>query len=68
MRSPLAIVPSLVFLAVFKALAQTTGAPAPASPATAEVGGEVAEWWWIIVLLLVAGLVVWYFMRGRTRT
>jgi hypothetical protein len=62
-----AIVPCLVFLVVSEALAQTT-APAPAGPPTAEVGGEVAEWWWVIVLLLVAGLVAWYFMRGRTRT
>ena len=59
-----AIVPCLVFLVVSEVLAQTT----PPSPPTAEVGGEVAEWWWVIVLLLVAGLVAWYFMRGRTRT
>jgi hypothetical protein len=59
-----AIVPCLVPLVVSEALAQTT----PASPPTAEIGGEVAEWWWVIVLLLVAGLVAWYFMRGRTRT
>jgi bacteriorhodopsin len=56
-----------------EALAQTSpatpgspAAPATAAPATVDDGG--ANWLWIILgLVIIAGL-VWYFMRGRSRT
>ena len=54
---------------VSEALAQATPpAPSgsPAAPATTDGGG--ASWLWIIIgLAIIAGL-VWYFMRGRSRT
>ena len=47
------------------ALAQATSPATPAHPA-ADGGG--ATWLWIIIgLAIIAGL-VWYFMRGRSRT
>ena len=55
-------------VALNEALAQTspTAPSAPAAPATADDGG--ANWLWIILgLAIIAGL-VWYFMRGRSRT
>ena len=55
-------------VALNEALAQTSPATpgAPAAPATADDGG--ANWLWIILgLAIIAGL-VWYFMRGRSRT
>lgn len=55
--------------AVNAALAQVTppGAPgSPAVPAAADDGG--ASWLWTIIgWAIIAGL-VWYFMRGRSRT
>jgi bacteriorhodopsin len=51
-----------------EALAQTSPATpgSPAAPATVDDGG--ANWLWIILgLVIIAGL-VWYFMRGRSRT
>jgi bacteriorhodopsin len=55
--------------AVNEALAQATAPTtpgSPAAPATADDGG--ANWLWIILgLAIIAGL-VWYFMRGRSRT
>ena len=55
-------------VALNEAFAQTSPATpgAPAAPATADDGG--ANWLWIILgLAIIAGL-VWYFMRGRSRT
>jgi hypothetical protein len=55
-------------VALNEALAQTSPATpgAPSAPATADDGG--ANWLWVILgLAIVAGL-VWYFMRGRSRT
>ena len=51
--------------AVNAALAQATSPTTPAPPAT---DGGGATWLWIIIgLAIIAGL-VWYFMRGRSRT
>ena len=54
--------------AVNEALAQATPPAAsgsPAAPATTDGG---ASWLWIIIgLAIIAGL-IWYFMRGRSRT
>ena len=43
----------------------TPGSP-PAAPATADDGG--ANWLWIILALAIIAGLVWYFMRGRSRT
>jgi paraquat-inducible protein B len=55
--------------AVNEALAQATPpatSGSPAAPATTDGGGT--SWLWIIIgLAIIAGL-VWYFMRGRSRT
>ncbi|MBQ0819808.1 hypothetical protein KBI52_06185 [Microvirga sp. HBU67558] len=54
--------------AVSEALAQATPpatSGSPAAPATTDGG---ASWLWIIIgLAIIAGL-VWYFMRGRSRS
>jgi hypothetical protein len=54
---------------VNEALAQATPpatSGSPAAPATTDGGG--ISWLWIIIgLAIIAGL-VWYFMRGRSRT
>jgi FtsH-binding integral membrane protein len=50
--------------AVSEALAQATP---PATPAPAD-DGSGASWLWIILgLAIIAGL-IWYFMRGRSRS
>jgi bacteriorhodopsin len=61
---------TIVTLAVVnESLAQATPpatSGSPAAPATTDGGG--ASWLWIIIgLAIIAGL-VWYFMRGRSRT
>lgn len=63
---PISMLATLV--ALNEAIAQTspTTHGAPAAPATANGGG--ANWLWLILgLAIIAGL-VWYFMRGRSRT
>jgi len=59
----------VTFAAVTEAFAQATPpatSGSPAAPATTDGGG--ASWLWIIIgLAIIAGL-VWYFMRGRSRT
>ncbi|GEO16608.1 hypothetical protein MAE02_43040 [Microvirga aerophila] len=61
----------MTFVAVNEALAQATppatpGSPAaPAAPATTDDG---APWLWIIIGLALLAAIVWYFMRGRSRT
>jgi hypothetical protein len=61
---------TIVTLAAVNAgLAQATPpatSGSPSAPATTDGGG--ASWLWIIIgLAIIAGL-VWYFMRGRSRT
>jgi hypothetical protein len=61
---------TIVTLAVVnESLAQATPpatSGSPAAPATTD--GGAASWLWIIIgLAIIAGL-VWYFMRGRSRT
>ncbi|MEE1611906.1 hypothetical protein [Microvirga sp. CF3016] len=55
--------------AVNEALAQATS-PAtpgsPAAPAPADDGG--ASWLWIILGLAILAALIWYFMRGRSRS
>ncbi|EIM30394.1 hypothetical protein MicloDRAFT_00009440 [Microvirga lotononidis] len=55
--------------AVNEALAQATPPATSGSPAApATTGGGGPSWLWLIIgLVIVAGL-VWYFMRGRSRT
>ncbi|MBA1158992.1 hypothetical protein [Microvirga mediterraneensis] len=54
---------------VSAALAQATPPATSGSPgAPATTGGGGVSWLWIIIgLAIIAGL-VWYFMRGRSRT
>jgi bacteriorhodopsin len=60
----------MMFSVMNEALAQatppaTSGSPAAPEPADDGIG---ASWLWIIIgLAIIAGL-VWYFMRGRSRT
>lgn len=55
--------------AVNTALAQAAppaGTGAPASPA---VDAESSlTWLWVIIALVIIAAIVWYFMRGRSRT
>ena len=55
--------------AVNEALAQATP-PAtqgsPSAPAPADDGG--ASWLWIIIGLAIIAVLIWYFMRGRSRS
>ena len=59
----------MTLVGVSGALAQATppaGSGAPATPA-ADGGGSMT-WLWIIIALLIVAGIVWYFMRGRSRT
>jgi hypothetical protein len=50
--------------AVNEALAQATP---PAAPAPAD-DGSGASWLWIILGLAILAALIWYFMRGRSRS
>ncbi len=55
--------------AVNEALAQATPpatSGSPAAPATTDGGGT--SWLWIILVLAIIAGLVWYFMRGQSRT
>jgi hypothetical protein len=67
MLNRLLIFTTVTLGAVTEALAQATSPATSGSPAAPTDGGSMA-WLWIIVgLAIIAGL-VWYFMRGRSRT
>lgn len=69
MRDRLFVSMILMLAAVNDALAQATppaGSGAPAT-STAEGAGGLT-WLWIIIALLIIAGIVWYFMRGRSRT
>jgi bacteriorhodopsin len=53
--------------AVSEALAQATPPGSPPAPAPAD-DGSGASWLWIIIGLAILAAVIWYFMRGRSRT
>jgi hypothetical protein len=59
----------MTLAAVSEVLAQATPpatSGSPAAPATTDGGG--AYWLWIIIGLAILAGLVWYFMRGRSRT
>jgi hypothetical protein len=56
--------------AASEALAQATPPATPSSPpapAPVDDGGG-ASWLWIIIGLAILAALIWYFMRGRSRT
>jgi hypothetical protein len=53
--------------AVSEALAQATPPGSPPAPAPAD-DGSGASWLWIILGLAILAALIWYFMRGRSRT
>jgi hypothetical protein len=52
--------------AVNEALAQATPPTTPGSPPADD--GSGASWLWIILGLAILAAVIWYFMRGRSRS
>jgi hypothetical protein len=56
--------------AISEALAQATPPATPGSPPAPAPGddGSGASWLWIIVGLAILAALIWYFMRGRSRT
>jgi len=56
--------------AVTEALAQATPPATPGSPAAPAPAddGSGASWLWIILGLAILAALIWYFMRGRSRT
>jgi hypothetical protein len=56
--------------AVNEALAQATPPAAPGSPPAPAPAddGSGASWLWLILGLAILAALVWYFMRGRSRT
>ena len=53
---------------VGEALAQATPPATPGSPAPPADDGSGAPWLWIILGLAILAALIWYFMRGRSRT
>ncbi|MDP8919685.1 MAG: hypothetical protein M3O00_12495 [Pseudomonadota bacterium] len=56
--------------AVNEALAQATPPAAPGSPPASAPAddGSGTPWLWIILGLAILAALIWYFMRGRSRT
>jgi hypothetical protein len=54
--------------AVSEALAQATPPAAPGSPPAPADDGSGTPWLWIILGLAILAALIWYFMRGRSRT
>jgi bacteriorhodopsin len=54
--------------AVSEALAQATPPATPGSPAAPAEDGSGASWLWIILGLAILAALIWYFMRGRSRS
>jgi hypothetical protein len=56
--------------AVSEALAQATPPATPGSPPAPAPAddGSGASWLWIILGLAILAALIWYFMRGRSRT
>ncbi len=54
--------------AASEALAQATPPATPGSPPAPVDDGGGVSWLWIIVGLAILAALIWYFMRGRSRT
>jgi hypothetical protein len=54
--------------AVNEALAQATPPAAPGSPPAPADDGSGTPWLWIIIGLAILAALIWYFMRGRSRS
>ncbi len=56
--------------AVNEALAQATPPAAPGSPPASAPAddGSGTPWLWIIIGLAILAALIWYFMRGRSRS
>jgi hypothetical protein len=54
--------------AATEALAQATPPAASSSPAAPASTDGGTPWLWIIIALAIIAGLVWYFMRGRSRT
>jgi len=59
---------TMTLIAVNEALAQTTPPATPGSPAAPATTDDGTPWLWIIIGLALLAAIVWYFMRGRSRT
>ena len=53
---------------VGEALAQATPPATSGSPAAPADDGSGAPWLWIIIGLAILAALIWYFMRGRSRS
>ena len=60
---------TIVTLAVVnEALAQATPPAAPGPPPAPADDGSGTPWLWIIIGLAILAALIWYFMRGRSRS